>query len=551
MFQNPEDLTEYLLDEFRLSPTPHQYKAFHYFAAYYLQKRDRSVYVLRGSAGTGKTTLLTTLTGFLRKQGRPVVLLAPTGRAAKVIGKKTRRSAQTLHRHIYRTERTTAGIFYRRAENTDAQGTVYIVDEASMIGDGEGAGTLLQDLLSFVFLEHPDAILIFSGDDAQLPPVGSDISPALDANWLRDKYFIQVTEVVMSDVKRQALDSGILLNANKIRRVIPMEEPALKLFTDREDIRVLENKSDALEEFSSRFDQDRQDKIIMITFSNYWANLFNKAYRARVFDDIEMPQVNDRIMVVKNNYAWSASEMPFLANGETGLIRKIYHNTYEEKYGLKWVDADIEFENLSGTPIEMYGKIILDLLDSADASIPYETQVKIAQARKKDVILEQAENPNAKHKDPYITALQVKYAYAVTGHKSQGGQWEEVIVAFEPLYPHISMREYLRWAYTAITRAEKLLFLLDCPFIDPEAAEICYRNDFEFNPALLEIPDYFTEAEKKILTELGPQLIRLLNGELPANTEARKHLIRVVNTEEMPSDDTARALLRYIELSEK
>jgi hypothetical protein len=146
--------------------------------------------------------------------------------------------------------------------------------------------------------------------------------------------------------------------------------------------------------------------------------------------------------------------------------------------------------------------------------------------------------------------LQIKYAYAVTGHKSQGGQWEDVIVAFEPLYPHLSMRDYLRWAYTAMTRAEKRLFLLDCPFLESIGEVECYRKDFVFQPEMLEKGDYFSEGEKKLLLEIGPSLIRLLNGQLPVNTPAREHLIKVVNKEEAPRDEIAATLLKWVELEE-
>jgi exodeoxyribonuclease-5 len=542
----PESLTEHLLDLLKLSPTGDQYKAFHFFSHYFLNPRHRSVFLLKGSAGTGKTTLLTTLTHFLRQEKIPVVLMAPTGRAAKVISRKTKRSARTLHRHIYKTTETSMGVFYSLAPNEDAKGTVYIVDEASMLGEGEGS-SLLKDLLSFVFTDHPEAMLIFSGDEAQLPPVGSDISPALDMSYLTENHNLKVTEVVMRAVKRQALDSGILLNANKVRKALDMAEPRVSLFINHEDVRIVENKSDALEEFSSRYDPDRQDKVVLITFSNYWANMFNKAYRSMIYEDTFLPQVNDRIMVVRNNYSWANREIPFLANGETGVIRRIYLDTLEERYGLRWMDVDIEFENLKGEPVEQYGKIVLNLLDSPEPTVSWEVWSAMIKRRKKDAGLEDATGG----KDPYTTALQIKYAYAVTGHKSQGGQWEDVIVAFEPLYPHLSMRDYLRWAYTAMTRAEKRLFLLDCPFLESIGEVECYRKDFVFQPEMLEKGDYFSEGEKKLLLEIGPSLIRLLNGQLPVNTPAREHLIKVVNKEEAPRDEIAATLLKWVELEEK
>jgi exodeoxyribonuclease V len=546
-----EGLTEHLLDRFRFSPTAHQYQAFHVFAQYYLNTRYRSVFLLKGSAGTGKTSLIATLSGFFRDMGRPVVMMAPTGRAAKVISKKTRASAKTLHRHIYVTEKTSAGVFFHRAENRDRSDTVYIIDEASMLGEEGGMNNLLRDVIEFVMGVHANAMLIITGDEAQLPPVGSELSPALDAGHLRRVYQVEVHEVVMRDVKRQALDSAVLLNANKLRMALSSDEPKVRLFTNGDDVRILEHKGEALEEYSMRFDSRRQDKIVLITFSNYWANIFNKAYRATLYEDVSMPQLQDRIMVVKNNYAWSSPEMPFLANGETGIIQKLYMNSLETRYGLQWIDADIEFESLSGTPIELSGKVILSLLDSPDASVPHEVFQKVIKGRKRDAALEKAEGVY-KDKDPYLNALQVKYAYAITGHKSQGGQWEEVIIAFEPMYPHVSMKEYVRWAYTAITRAERRVYLLQCPFLDTEDAdEVCYRNNFKFDPEILHRSEVFTEAEKQYLAQYGAGLIRLLNGQIPANTEERKRMIRIVNKELEAQDIAGTAIRKYIDELEK
>jgi exodeoxyribonuclease-5 len=546
-----EGLTEHLLDRFRFSPTAHQYQAFHVFAQYYLSTRFRSVYLLKGSAGTGKTSLIATLSGFFKDLNRPVVMMAPTGRAAKVISKKTKALAKTLHRHIYITEKTSSGVYFHRAENRDHPDTVYVIDEASMLGEEGGMNNLLRDVIEFVMGAHTNAMLIITGDEAQLPPVGSDVSPALDADHLKRVYQLEVYEVRMRDVKRQALESAVLLNANKLRMALGFEDPKVRLFVNGDDVRILEHKGEALEEYSMRFDSKRQDKIVLITFSNYWANIFNKAYRASLYEDVSMPQIQDRIMVVKNNYAWSNQDMPFLANGETGIIQKLYMNTLENRYGLQWIDADIEFENLAGTPVEMKGKVILTLLDSPDASLSHETFQKVVKGRKKDAAAEKAEGVYI-DKDPYINALQIKYAYAITGHKSQGGQWEEVIIAFEPMYPHVSIHEYVRWSYTAITRAERRVYLLQCPFIDTEdAEEVCYRNNFVFNPDVLQSQGNFSDAERAYLEQFGPSLIRLLNGQIPANTAERKRMIQIVNKELEAHDLQGLALRKYIDELEK
>jgi len=540
-FQDPESLTEHLLDLFQFSPTPHQYRAFHQFAFYYLAQRHKCAFILKGSAGTGKTTLLSTLVKFFLSQKRPVITLAPTGRAAKVISRKTKRSAWTLHRHIYTALESPTGVKFVLAENEDNQGTVYLVDEASMIGDGEGGQPrVLEDIFSFIWSRDPSSILVLSGDDAQLPPVGSGISPALDETYLKKQLGVHVFMAQLSEVKRQALTSGIYLNASKLRRVLKNNLPSLRIHPNPQDLIQVETRWEALEIFNSRFDPTQPDQMVVVTFSNAMALQFNQAYRAQAFEGEANPRPGDRIMIVKNNYQIQAEGITFLANGETGYIRKIYPETMESKYGLDWMDIELELENRKGELIEIKVKIILDLLRIATPSLPYDKIRYVMECRKK-------EPRKAGEKDPYLAALQVKYAYAITGHKAQGGQWEEVMVIFEPLYPNVTLQDYFRWAYTAITRAERKVYLVDCPFLGDELPEICYRDDFQWLPEKIEDNSIYSSEEKEHLLQHGKNLIALLNGLIPANTTARQQLIQVINKEKEPTEIQEIALLKYIE----
>jgi hypothetical protein len=245
-------------------------------------------------------------------------------------------------------------------------------------------------------------------------------------------------------------------------------------------------------------------------------------------------------MIVKNNYQIQAEGITFLANGETGYIRKIYPETMESKYGLDWMDIELELENRKGELIEIKVKIILDLLRIATPSLPYDKIRYVMECRKK-------EPRKAGEKDPYLAALQVKYAYAITGHKAQGGQWEEVMVIFEPLYPNVTLQDYFRWAYTAITRAERKVYLVDCPFLGEELPEICYRDDFQWLPEKIEDNSIYSSEEKEHLLQHGKNLIALLNGLIPANTTSRQQLIQVINKEKEPTEIQEIALLKYIE----
>lgn len=460
--------------QIRVTLTEDQTAAVGAFLDFHSQKNSRSVFVLRGVAGTGKTFLINLLTRFLRKVGYKTALLAPTGRAAKVITRRTRRYASTVHRYIFSPlESPHGGIVFMLKENKDPETMYYIVDEASMVGDKSGAdepgGGLLTDLLNFAFAGEPNRRILFVGDHAQLPPVGSQVSPALDDDYLRKRHKLNVSSAELNEVMRQEGGSEILRLASEIRDAMEMDRTPVLDINYRGDVQVLDQGYEGLELYTGLFESDNPDKVVFITYSNHFAVRVNQALRQQMYEVEDQLVPGELLMVVRNNYAWGDEKFPFIANGEMGVVRRIYADTYEERYGLHWVDVDLEFQNLSQEPVEVNCKLVLDLLNNKKPQLGYaDMQPVVVQRRQEYEFLPKTRADEGMRKDPYINALQVKYGYAVTGHKAQGGQWEHVLIGFEPLYQGMNMREYLRWTYTAFTRAEEALYLLDCPFISRE-----------------------------------------------------------------------------------
>lgn len=466
-----EKIIQDLLDREGIQLTMDQEKALSEFFAFHQHRLHRSAYLLRGAAGTGKTFMIRLLTWSLLRQGYKVALLAPTGRAAKVITRRTRRYASTVHRHIYSPEESPGGsIFFRLKENEDAIRMYYIVDEASMVGDGdEGSTGLLADLLKFVYTEHPERKIIVVGDPAQLPPVGSSLSPALDPAYLKDQYGIHCHVAEMTEVMRQGEASEVLVWANQVREAMEMGTiPAPELNYGGE-VELLENGYEALELYTGLYNEDDPDNVIFITYSNKLAVEVNRAIRQQMFEPTQELIVGEMLMVVRNNYAWGNKDFPFIANGEMGMVKATYPETYEELHGLRFMDVDLEFLNLSSEPVELRCKLILNLLDTPQAQVSYRDMQELIRTRRIAYeSLPKTRAHEAQRKDPYMNALQVKYGYAVTGHKAQGGQWRNVIVGFEPQYQGMELNDYLRWSYTAMTRAEERLYLLNCPFVQRE-----------------------------------------------------------------------------------
>jgi ATP-dependent exoDNAse (exonuclease V) alpha subunit len=471
-----QKILEDILGDQEITLTEDQEQALSAFMSFYKDPEERSTYLLTGSAGTGKTFMINIFSRFLRKMGFKVVLLAPTGRAAKVITRRTHRPAYTIHHHIYNVAEGLYGdLSVQQRPKKEKKKVVYIVDEASMVGDQTDGSTrrgLLLDLLEFVFDEDPYRKLILVGDPVQLPPVGHDTSPALDADFLRFQGMLHLFIAHLTEVKRQVVDSEVLENALLIRDAFLNEESnELSLIPGR-DVITLENGYEGLETYLGYYEEGNPDRAVFITYSNYRATQISQAIRRNLFyeDSQELLVPSDLLMVVKNNYGWGNEEdksqnIPFIANGEMGTVREVYQDTYEEKYGLKFIDAEIEFLDPKQEPIRLTCKLVLDLLQVKLPQLPKEALFTVTNERSREYAnLPKREAMEMMRKDPYINALQVKYGYAITGHKSQGGQWENVLIGFEPDYGQ-NPKAYLRWTYTVFTRAEERVFMLDCPFM--------------------------------------------------------------------------------------
>jgi len=460
-----------LLDREGILLTEDQEKVIAEFLQFRQDPLFRTIFLMRGAAGTGKTFMIRLLTWLLLRQGYKVALLAPTGRAAKVITKRTKRYASTIHRHIYSpVESPSGGIFFSLKENKDPRKIYYIVDEASMVGDGEKGGRgLLADLFKFVYSEYPERKVIMVGDPSQLPPVGSSSSPALDGKYLEKEFGMNVYQCDMTQVMRQEEASEVLVWANLVREAMEMNTVPAPELSYGGEVEVLENGHEGLELYTGLYREDDPDQVLFVTYSNKLAVEVNKAIRHQMFEPDQDLIRGELVMVVRNNYAWGNEEFPFIANGESGVVRDVHMETYEERYGLRFVDIDIEFQSLAGKPVELTCKVMLDLLADKRAQVGYQDMQHLIRIRREEYAdLPKSRANEAARRDPYINALQIKYGYAVTGHKAQGGQWKQVIVGFEPMYKGMELSDYLRWSYTAMTRAEERLYLLNCPFIQRE-----------------------------------------------------------------------------------
>lgn len=414
-----------------------------------------SVFLLNGYAGTGKTSVTGALVRALRECRIPVVLLAPTGRAAKVFGALARYPASTIHRRIYRAPGPGNGFeFGAVADNTLAD-AVFIVDEASMIGGGNGGKeNLLEDLIHYVY-SGVGCRMILSGDTAQLPPVGTEESPAMNVGVLRS-YGLRVTKVVMTEVVRQGRRSGILYNATWLRKAMRLPElPEPQIRTRGFDDVVITTSEELEEDLEDAYSAGGVDNTIVITRSNKRATGFNLAIRSKILGREEELCTDERLLVAKNNYLWSAKVkgLDFIANGDIAYVNHIYGT--ETKYGLRFADVRL---TLPDRDIDLDCKIMLDALTSDTPGLPPNLTEILYSGIMGDPDLFTAETPvsvrmRMLRSDPYFNALQVKYAYAVTCHKAQGGQWPTVFVDMGYIAPEAYGMDLYRWMYTAVTRA--------------------------------------------------------------------------------------------------
>jgi exodeoxyribonuclease-5 len=443
-------------------PNPQQLYLFEKIDAFLRLREDRTCFVLKGYAGTGKTTAISTLIKLLPKYNLKTVLMAPTGRAAKVLGNYSKKDASTIHRKIYRKKSAMSPDMHFSLSPNLHKDTLFIIDEASMIADEKtdySGSSLLEDVISFVYNLQNNRI-IFIGDTAQLPPVGSLESPALSKNYL-EKFTLKISEVELTEVVRQEKESGILHNATAIRELIRTSQEEFPKLQTKGFSDVFNMMGDKIiEGLNYAYDKYGLENCLVICRSNKGANLFNQHIRHQILWREDELTGGDLVMVVKNNYFWLEEEKGgFIANGDIGKITRV--KNIHEMYGFRFADVQIFFEDIDQEPISC--KVMLDTLYVESSNLPYDRQKILFEEIMKDY--EHLSTKRAKmeelRKNPYFNAIQIKFAYAVTCHKAQGGQWNVVFIDQGYLTEEMINTELLRWLYTATTRATKELFFVN------------------------------------------------------------------------------------------
>ncbi|MGB0422950.1 MAG: ATP-dependent DNA helicase [Flavobacteriales bacterium] len=460
-----------LKSEFPHLPTAGQEVLLNGLSRFTYSMMPKCTLVVKGYAGTGKTTVIGSYVKVLKKNNFDVVLLAPTGRAAKVLSNYSGLPAFTIHKKIYQRKPGAFGASGYGLMSNRHRRTVFLVDEASMIGDSGVSGeqsfeyrSLLDDLIEYVFNGH-QCKLVLIGDQAQLPPVGADQSPALDIDRLQSKQHLTIAELELTEVVRQEMDSGILFNATVLRNAITSRKEGFPLlnmngFDDVKRISGLELQ-EVLEDLNGKYGREG---VMVITRSNKRANLFNQNIRARIEWFEERLNAGDLLMVVRNNYHWLTpykdAPTTFIANGDVVEVLKVIREY--EMYDMDFADVEVQLIDYPNfQPFEV--RIMLDSLEIETANLPqaqmktlyHEVSIDYSDLGFKKKIHE------AVMKDPFYNALQVKFAYSVTCHKSQGGQWPAVILDQGYLTEEMLNISLLRWFYTAITRAQTELYLLN------------------------------------------------------------------------------------------
>ena len=460
-----------ILQTFGMAPTAEQEHALDVFAAFMLDRQEQSVMILRGCAGTGKTTLAGAIVRALARLGQKLILLAPTGRAAKVFSLNAGHAAYTIHRRIYRQKSAGDLSAFSLNDNLNRD-TLFIVDEASMIANegfsesAFGSGCLLDDLMQFVY-NGMNCRMMLIGDKAQLPPVGEEESPALTTSVLRG-YGMSVYECDLNQVLRQSEDSGILWNATRIRggeMVLP--QIRLKGFAD---IQVVTG-DELIESLSSSYSRVGMDETIVVTRSNKRANIYNQGIRNTVLDREDELCRGDQLMIVKNNYYWTenSKEISFLANGDVAVVQRVRH--VHEQYGFRFAEVTMQFPDYDD--YELTATVILDSLMTEAPALTREQQQHLYEAVLEDYawVVNKTERIKKLRTDPYYNALQIKFAYAVTCHKAQGGQWAHVYLDQGYMTDDMLTPDYIHWLYTAFTRATEKLFLVNWPKTQLEASD--------------------------------------------------------------------------------
>ena len=424
------------------------------------------IFLLNGYAGTGKTTIIAAFVAAIKELGIKPILLAPTGRAAKVLTYYSKQEAFTIHKKIYR-ERSLADYESRFSLDYNRErDAVFIVDEASMLsattaeGATFGSGNLLEDLVTYV-RSGKRCRLLLVGDDAQLPPVGEDFSPALDPATLLP--YGDVEYGTMDEVVRQSQDSGILFNATMLRCMLENNIHEIPLFDMSYDDFHAVQGGELIEALQDCYDRYGRDQTIVITRSNKRANRFNEGIRRHNLSAEEEIESGDMLMVVKNNYHYAEkdenSPMAFIANGDVVRLRRL--RRIEELYGFRFANAVLEFPDYDGYEIE--AKVLLDTITSESPSLTREQSRELFYEIEKDYldITAKSKRYKAIRENEHFNALQIKFAYAVTCHKAQGGQWSAVFVDRCLFGDEPMTRDMLRWLYTAITRATERVYLVN------------------------------------------------------------------------------------------
>ena len=462
---NSHSFVSIFLSYLSFTPTTDQSTLIHLLGEFISNHNEREIMVIKGYAGTGKTNMVAALSKTLPSFKWRSVLLAPTGRAAKVLSNYSEKPAQTIHKKIFRKIPTdSGGVQFSLGENLH-RNTVFIVDEASMIGmDNPNSdsvyGSLLESLFEYVY-SGDNCKLILVGDTAQLPPVGSSESPALDIDFLKASYHLNIKHIELKQVARQQDASGILINATHLRECIAQQSDEFpKLQTFKDVVRLNgEELEDALNNAYSKYGFN---DVLIVTRSNKRANLFNQAVRTRIrYMDDDLCG-GDLMMVVKNNYFWldEKSEAGFIANGDSLQVRKILGR--KEIYGFNFAECIVELCDYPDSP-EITLILLLDTIPTDTSALTKEQQQFLYEAVMEDVADQPIKGLRMAYlkKNPYFNALQVKFNYSVTCHKAQGGQWPCVFIDQGYLTKEMLNVEYIRWLYTAFTRASERVYLMN------------------------------------------------------------------------------------------
>ena len=483
-------LKEAILQNFGKNPTADQTKVIDLLCDFILSTDDESVFILRGFAGTGKTSLMSALVRTMELLERECVLMAPTGRAAKVFSIYSDHPAYTIHKRIYRQKSIDKDSIFTLNYNM-CQNLLFICDEASMIANDEflgrsiyGTGRLLDDMIHFVY-GGKGCRLIIMGDTAQLPPVGDGESPALQDDVLAS-YGLSVVSHTLTEVVRQTETSGILWNATNLRQIMENEDifsmPKIR-FKGFADVLTVQG-NDLIEIIEECYSRDGEDETIVVTRSNKRANIYNNGIRSRILWREEALEGRDMLMVAKNNYYWTeklnleyienakkegkeikdaeTTPFDFIANGDLAIVRRIRNE--RPFYGFTFVDAELEFPDYDNFTMEL--TVLTDTLQSESPSLTKEQQDTLFNNIMEDyngdpTLRSKTDKLKALRQDPYYNALQIKYAYAVTCHKAQGGQWTNVFIDHGYMTDDMLGPDYFRWLYTAITRATQRVFFVN------------------------------------------------------------------------------------------